>query len=111
MLQLAFGCSADAVDELMKVTYSLANEILLGYCREVRKKFEPEYLRRRDKDKLRDIAQCYASIAFPGFIVCVDVACGCKIHVQLDGKGSTLALAKMKVPETGLGGLRRLLFI
>jgi hypothetical protein len=74
MRQLAFGCPADAAAELVRVSESLASESLLRYCRAVRKKFEQEYLRRPNKDELREIEQHYASLGFPGCIGCVDVA-------------------------------------
>jgi hypothetical protein len=74
MRQLAFGCPADAAAELVRVSESLASESLLRYCRAVRKKFEQEYLRRPNKDELREIKQHHASLGFPGCIGCVDIA-------------------------------------
>jgi hypothetical protein len=74
MRQLAYGYPADAAAELVRVSESLASESLIRFCRAVRKKFEPDYLRRPNKDELREIEQHYASLGFPGCIGCVDVA-------------------------------------
>ena len=74
MRQFAHGYPADAAAELVRVSESLASESLVRFCRAVRKKFEPDYLRRPNKDELRDIEQHYASLGFPGCIGCVDVA-------------------------------------
>ena len=73
MRQLAYGYPADAAAELVRVSDSLASESLIRFCRADRKKFEPDYLRRPNKDELRDIEQHYASLGFPGCIGCVDV--------------------------------------
>jgi hypothetical protein len=74
MRQLAYGYPADAAAELVRVSESLAAESLIRFCRAVRKKFEPDQLRRPNKDELREIEQHYASLGFPGCIGCVDVA-------------------------------------
>jgi hypothetical protein len=100
MRQLASGCPADAAAELVRVIESLANESLLRYCRAVRKKFEPEYLRRPNKDELREIEQHYASLGFPvSALVALTSRRGGGIAVQLDGKGSTQA--RIRSPATG----------
>jgi hypothetical protein len=54
MRQLAFGCPADAAAELVRVSESLANKSLIRFGRAIRKKFEPEFLRRPNKDELRE---------------------------------------------------------
>jgi hypothetical protein len=74
MRQLAFGCPADAAAERVRVSESLAHEPLLRHCRVSGKTFEPEYLKRPNKDELREIEQQYASLGFPGCIECVEVA-------------------------------------
>jgi hypothetical protein len=40
-----YGYPADAAAELVSVSESLASESLIRFCRAVRKKFEPDYLR------------------------------------------------------------------
>jgi hypothetical protein len=54
MRQLAFGCPADAAAELVRVSESLAYKSLIRFGRAIRKKFEPEFLRRPNKDELRE---------------------------------------------------------
>jgi Plant transposon protein len=92
MRQLAYGYPTDAAAELVRVSESLASESLIRFCRAVREKFEPDYLRRPNKDELREIEQHYASLGFPCCIGCVDVSswtwdkCPVAWQVQYTGK-------------------------
>jgi hypothetical protein len=55
MRQSAYGYPADAEEELVRVSEPLASESSIHFCRAVQKKFEPDYLRRPNKDEMRDI--------------------------------------------------------
>jgi hypothetical protein len=70
--QLAYGVSADAVCEYVRVSESTASESLHRFCAAVRKRFEAEWLRRPNADELVAIEQHYATLGFPGCIGCVD---------------------------------------
>jgi hypothetical protein len=96
MRQFAYGYAADAAAELVLVSESLASESLIRFCRAVRKKFEPDYLRRPNKDELREIEQHYASLGFPGCIGCVDVASWTWDNCPVGWQGNTQAKGKIR---------------
>jgi hypothetical protein len=54
-MRSAYGYPADAAAELVRVSEPLASESLIRFCRAVQKIFEPDYLRRPNKDELREI--------------------------------------------------------
>jgi hypothetical protein len=69
---LAYGSSADQLDEVLKIGTSTALECLGNFAKGVIECFGPEYLRPPRSDELENILQQNESRGFPGMIGSID---------------------------------------
>nr|KAE8941447.1 hypothetical protein PF009_g8765 [Phytophthora fragariae] len=72
MRMLAYGASADQLDELIRMGESTVLETLKHFCENVIRLLGPEYLRKPTKDDLETLLAENASRGFPGMIGSLD---------------------------------------
>ena len=72
MRMLAYGLSADAVDEYIKIGGTTALECLRKFCKGIIQLYEPIYLRAPNTDDLQRILQVSEMRGFPGMIGSID---------------------------------------
>jgi hypothetical protein len=72
MRMLAYGLSADAVDEYIKIGGTTALECLRKFCKGIIQLYEPIYLRAPNADDLQRILQVSEMRGFPGMIGSID---------------------------------------
>ncbi|EEY69220.1 uncharacterized protein PITG_05425 [Phytophthora infestans T30-4] len=69
---LAYGASADQLDELIRMAESTVLETLKLFCKNIIRLFGPEYLRKPTKDDLKILLAENAERGFPGMIGSLD---------------------------------------
>ncbi|KAK2395714.1 hypothetical protein QL285_057424 [Trifolium repens] len=72
MRMLAYGMSADAVDEYIKIGGSTALECLRRFCKGIIRLYEPMYMRSPTEEDLQKILQVSERRGFPGMIGSID---------------------------------------
>ena len=72
--QLAYGCSADSLDEYCRQGESTALRSMKEFCRSVVSCFEGEFLRDPTEDELLMIERHFSRVGLPGCIGCVECA-------------------------------------
>ncbi|CAM8943131.1 unnamed protein product [Rhodiola kirilowii] len=72
MRMLAYGVSADAVDEYIKIGGTTALECLRRFCQGIIRLYEPVYLRAPTQDNLQRILHVSEMRGFPGMIGSID---------------------------------------
>lgn len=72
MRQLAYGISADALDEIIGISAELARESLLTFCQDVVDIYEEEYLRRPTQEDVDRLLKENKKRGFPGMLGSLD---------------------------------------
>lgn len=98
--QLRYGISADALDESLQVSETVAREALKRFCRSLTVIYRAQWLRPPNREELDTILQENARRGFPGMIGSVDCMhwqwqnCPSSWKGQFQGKegGPTLVL-------------------
>lgn len=74
MRQLAYGVSADSMDDYYKIEESTAINAMKQFCMSVVNCFEDEFLCPPSNEKLQRIEKPFADFSFPGCMGCLDCA-------------------------------------
>jgi hypothetical protein len=72
MRQLAYGISADATDEYVRIGESTAREALKRFCRAIRAAFEQEFLRHPTQEEIDRYTQLNARRGLPSMFGSID---------------------------------------
>ena len=72
MRMLAYGMTADAVDEYIKIGGTTALECLRRFCKGIIQMYEKVYLRAPTEDDLQRILHASEMRGFPGMIGSID---------------------------------------
>ena len=69
---LAYGVSADTIDEYCRLGETTGNECLEHFCDAVVSKFGPTYMRKANEDDVRRLLEINAARGFPGMLGSID---------------------------------------